>query len=128
MDDRDWWESIEASRGWRDARDRAASKEARANDAATATATATGTGTGTAMTTAMTTAAKVANARTTSAAKPMTKEEREAGTKGAILGNATIIKILGDDNQSQPAPARGLTPAGGPVSDAGDFDDDDMPF
>ena len=59
----------------------------------------------------------------------VSKEEREAGTKGAILGNATIIKILGDDNQSQPAPARGLTPAGGPVSDAGDFDDDDeIPF
>ena len=57
----------------------------------------------------------------------VSKEEREAGTKGNILGNATIVKILGDDNQ--PAPARGLTPAGGPVSDAGDFkDDDDIPF
>ena len=59
----------------------------------------------------------------------VSKEEREAGTKGNILGNATIVKILGDDNHSQPAPARGLTPAGGPVSDAGAFkDDDEIPF
>jgi len=59
----------------------------------------------------------------------VSKEEREAGTKGNILGNATIVKILGDDNHSQPAPVRGLTPAGGPVSDAGAFkDDDEIPF
>ena len=58
----------------------------------------------------------------------VSKEDREAGMKGAILGNATIFKILGDD---RPQPAqRKMTPAGGPVSDSSDFKEefDEIPF
>ena len=32
----------------------------------------------------------------------VSKEEREAGTKGNILGNATIAKVLEDRDQSPP--------------------------
>jgi len=32
----------------------------------------------------------------------VSKEEREAGTKGNILGNATIIKVLEDNRQEAP--------------------------
>ena len=43
------------------------------------------------------------------------KERREAGEKGAIIGNGTIIKIMGDDKPAAP--------------DAADEDDnDDIPF
>ena len=32
----------------------------------------------------------------------VSKEEREAGNKGAILGNATIFKVLDDSGQAAP--------------------------
>jgi hypothetical protein len=51
----------------------------------------------------------------------VTKEERAAGTKGAILGNAKIFQKRGPSQpQSKPAPAE-LPPV-----DAGQFDD--VPF
>jgi len=45
----------------------------------------------------------------------VSKEEREAGTKGNILGNATILKVMDDDR-----------PAAKPEPD--DEDMDDIPF
>jgi len=45
----------------------------------------------------------------------VSKEEREAGTKGAILGNATIFKVMDDDR-----------PAAKPEPD--DENMDDIPF
>jgi len=46
----------------------------------------------------------------------VSKEEREAGTKGAILGNATIFKVLDDERTEAPAATTG----------PGDMDD--IPF
>jgi len=45
----------------------------------------------------------------------VSKDEREAGTKGAILGNATIFKVMDDDR-----------PAAKPEPD--DENMDDIPF
>ena len=52
----------------------------------------------------------------------VSKEEREAGTKGAILGNATIFKVLDDNHTRQPAPARQ------PATVSPDAADDEIPF
>lgn len=50
----------------------------------------------------------------------VSKEEREAGTKGAILGNGKII-WRDDGAASVPSAATATAPAG-------DFDDSDIPF
>ena len=52
----------------------------------------------------------------------VSKEEREAKIKGAILGNATIFKVLDDDNQHQQAGHP--MPQGAPQ----DEEHDDIPF
>lgn len=50
----------------------------------------------------------------------VSKEEREAGTKGAILGNATIFKLLDDNGQAEPSSTAEAT--------AQAEDMDDIPF
>ena len=52
----------------------------------------------------------------------VSKEEREAGTKGAILGNATIFKLLDDNGQAAPSSTAEAT------AQAEDMDDSDIPF
>ena len=52
----------------------------------------------------------------------VSKEEREAGTKGAILGNATIFKLLDDNGQAEPSSTAEAT------AQAEDMDDSDIPF
>lgn len=50
----------------------------------------------------------------------VSQEEREAGTKGAILGNATIVKIMDDNNRPASTPKPAQTPA--------QDENDDIPF
>jgi len=52
----------------------------------------------------------------------VSKEDRENGIKGAILGNATIFKILGDERERLPAKTAA------PASNAPDEDPDSDPI
>ena len=53
----------------------------------------------------------------------VSKEEREAGTKGAILGNSKVFLKKGGDSQPQASPNQGTPP---PIM--GSVDDSDIPF
>ena len=60
----------------------------------------------------------------------VSQQERESGTKGAILGNAKIIKVLGEQpqgNQHQqgghPMPQQGVQ-----LKDVNQQDDQEIPF
>lgn len=53
-----------------------------------------------------------------------TKEEREAGKKGAILGNAKILQSRGEAPRQQSRPA----PPAAPVAGDGPPESDDVPF
>mmetsp|Transcript_5233 Transcript_5233/g.13313 ORF Transcript_5233/g.13313 Transcript_5233/m.13313 type:complete len:334 (-) Transcript_5233:550-1551(-) len=110
------WESIEASRGWKAARDKKRAAEAAAEEAeavatgpALAAAAATSTSIFTSTATAATAAATAATAtsapaakppkppvksRTTAAAKPQTKEEREAAIAGARAERQGMLASL----------------------------------
>lgn len=60
----------------------------------------------------------------------VSQEEREAGTRGAILGNAKIIKFIGGDQESAPAHQHKLS--GSKMLDASNVpateDDSSIPF
>ena len=56
----------------------------------------------------------------------VSKEEKDAGERGAILGNVTMF--WRDDSQGQPAQQKPMAPStSGPVGGDDDFDDD-IPF
>lgn len=55
----------------------------------------------------------------------VSKEERQAGQRGTILGNAKIITPAGEANVAPQVTAY-TTPA--PAADPAKYDDDDLPF
>jgi hypothetical protein len=63
-------------------------------------------------------------------AQDVTKEEREAGTKGPILGNVKVFYRDGLDGQQPPADPRQQANQGQPVATPGGMmdDDSDIPF
>lgn len=55
----------------------------------------------------------------------ITKEERQAGQRGTILGNAKILTPGGENNAA--AQVTAYTPPASPAQ-TGAYDDDDLPF
>ena len=61
-------------------------------------------------------------------AQDVTKEEREAGTKGPILGNVKVFYRDGLDAQQPPADPRQQATQGQPAPGAADDFNDEIPF
>jgi hypothetical protein len=56
----------------------------------------------------------------------VSKEERENGVKGPILGNAKVLKDFGSEKQNKPATPPAATPASKPNPISNQYDD--LPF